>query len=252
MRELLSRDEESPSAASSKASSQSSAAKDSAEISGPVAVKIIDVIGERDSTPMIAYYAAGTAVLFLLFAASGAGGALLEEEETGVLGRLLSSRLSMTQLLLGKWLLIATVGVVQVFIMFAWGACIFGVPLFTPYHLSGFAIMTVATAAAAASFGLVIAAACRSRAQLGGLSTIVILVMSAVGGSMVPRFIMPEGMKTAGYFTFNAWALDGYQKVFWRKLPLVELWPQVLVLTGVTVVCLVAARLLARRWETAS
>lgn len=223
----------------------------SATVSGPLAVNIVDVIGQRNNTPMIAYYAAGTAVLFLLFSAAGAGGALLEEEENGVLARLLNSKLTMTQLLLGKWLVIATIGAVQVFLMFIWGSIAFGVRLFDAYHLTGFWIMTIVTAAAAAAFGLVIAAACRSRAQLGGVSTIVILVMSAVGGSMFPRFAMPAGMKTAGYATFNAWALDGYQKVFWWRTPLLDLWPQVLVLTGITVVFLAASRLLARRWERA-
>jgi hypothetical protein len=46
-------------------------------------------------------------------------------------------------------------------------------------------------------------------------------------------------------------ALDGYIKVFWRGAPLSELWPQVLVLTSLVVVFLVASRRLARRWETA-
>ena len=73
--------------------------------------------------------------------------------------------------------------------------------------------------------------------------------MSAVGGSMFPRFAMSEGLQTAGLFTFNAWALDGYQKVFWRDAPVWELWPQLLVLASLTVVFLVAARSLARRWE---
>ena len=31
--------------------------------------------------------------------------------------------------------------------------------------------------------------------------------------------------------TFNAWALDGYLKVFWRNAPVWQLWPQVLVLS---------------------
>jgi ABC-2 type transport system permease protein len=77
----------------------------------------------------------------------------------------------------------------------------------------------------------------------------VILLMSAVGGSMFPRFAMSEGLQRAGLFTFNAWALDGYQKVFWRDAPVWELWPQLLVLAGLTVVFLIAARSLARRWE---
>lgn len=75
--------------------------------------------------------------------------------------------------------------------------------------------------------------------------------MSALGGSMFPRFLMSESMQQVGLLTFNAWALDGYLKVFWRSAPLWQLWPQVLVLSTLTVVFLALARLLARRWETA-
>jgi ABC-2 type transport system permease protein len=50
-------------------------------------------------------------------------------------------------------------------------------------------------------------------------------------------------------FTFNGWALDGYLKVFWRNASVVELWPQVLVLTALGAVFMVIARTLARRWE---
>jgi ABC-2 type transport system permease protein len=62
---------------------------------------------------------------------------------------------------------------------------------------------------------------------------------------------MSEGLQRAGLFTFNAWALDGYQKVFWRDAPVWQLWPQLLVLAALTVAFLAAARSLARRWETA-
>ena len=56
-------------------------------------------------------------------------------------------------------------------------------------------------------------------------------------------------MQKVGLLTFNAWALDGYLKVFWRQPPMWELWPQVLVLSRLTVVFLGIARMLARRWE---
>jgi ABC-2 type transport system permease protein len=110
--------------------------------------------------------------------------------------------------------------------------------------------MTVSTTAAGSGFGLVLATLSRSRAQLSGMSTIVILAMSALGGSMFPRFLMPEGIKKIGNFTFNAHALDGYQAVFWRDARLIELWPQVLILAALTAVFMTVARLLARRWET--
>jgi len=50
--------------------------------------------------------------------------------------------------------------------------------------------------------------------------------------------------------TFNAWALDGYTKVFWRGLPLRALLPELTVLIAASIVLLVLARLLARRWES--
>jgi ABC-2 type transport system permease protein len=67
---------------------------------------------------------------------------------------------------------------------------------------------------------------------------------------MFPRFLMSEKMQKLGLFTFNGWALDGYIKVFWRNSPLVELWPQLLVLVLLTAAFLTIARRLARRWET--
>jgi ABC-2 type transport system permease protein len=111
--------------------------------------------------------------------------------------------------------------------------------------------MTAATAAAAAGFGLLLAIACRSRARLNGVASILILIMSALGGSMFPRFLMPEGLQRFGLVTFNAWALDGYQKVFWYDAPIAALVPQLAVLLALCGVFLGAARMLARRWVAA-
>ena len=109
--------------------------------------------------------------------------------------------------------------------------------------------MTIVTASAAASFALMLAAICRTRTQLGWVSTIVILSMSALGGSMVPRYLMSEKIQRVGQFTFNAWALDGYNKVFWRELPLAELRMELAVLLTCAFVFIVIARLFATRWD---
>lgn len=216
---------------------------------GPVAVKIVDVLGEKkqERGKVVSFSAAGIAVMFLLFMASAGAGTLLEAQESGVLERLLGTRLSMTQLLLGKWAFLTAVGFAQVTVMFLWGAAVFGLDLWG--HLGGFAVMTATTAAAGSALGLVLAAACRSRAQLGAVSTIVILTMSAAGGSMVPRMFMPEAMRTIGLGTFNAWAVDGYLKIFWFETGVLSVWPQVCVLVAMTGVFLVTARMLARKWE---
>ncbi|NNE00948.1 MAG: ABC transporter permease, partial [Pirellulaceae bacterium] len=102
----------------------------------------------------------------------------------------------------------------------------------------------------ASSLSLLLATVCHSRSQLNGVSVILILTMSALGGSMVPRYIMSEELRQYGLLTFNAWALDGFDKVFWRDLPVRELAPQLIVLWTTAVVMAIAARLFARRWES--
>jgi ABC-2 type transport system permease protein len=197
---------------------------------------------------LISFYAAGIGVMFLLFSMVGAAGSvLLEEAESGTLERLLSTNLGMSGILMGKWLFLAGVGSAQLTVMFLWGRAAFGLPLFS--HVPGFIVMTVATTCAAGALALLLASIARSRAQLSGFSTILILTMSALGGSMFPRFLMSETMQRVGLATFNAWALDGYLKVFWRDAPVWDLWPQVAVLAGLTLALLAAARLAARKWE---
>jgi ABC-2 type transport system permease protein len=211
--------------------------------------EIVNVLHPGDgNTSTISFYAAGIGVMFLLFSCAGAGGTLLDEEESGTLGRLIGSRAGMRGVLAGKWIWLTLVGIAQLTVMFVWGSLVFKLPL--AGHLTGFFVMTAFTAAAAAAFGLVLATLCRSRQQLSGVSTIVILTMSSLGGSMFPRFLMSETMQRIGLVTFNAWALDGYLKVFWREAPVTALWPQVGVLSSLTVIFLLAARRFARRWET--
>ena len=175
-----------------------------------------------------------------------------------MLERLLATSTPMSRLLAGKWLFFAAMGFTQVVVMFVWGAVVFGLDLWTVKRLTGFVAMAVVTAAAAAAFGIVLATACRTRSQLSGTSTIVILIMSALGGSMVPRFVMPDFMGTLAKFTFNGWALDGFLKVFWYDDPqagalqgALGLAPEVGVLSGACLVFLWLARRLARRWERA-
>ena len=68
---------------------------------------------------------------------------------------------------------------------------------------------------------------------------------------MFPRFLMPEAMQKAGLLTINAWAIDGFTKVFWRDEPIAHLWPQVAVLLIAGTVLFMIARRLSRRWEYA-
>ena len=64
-----------------------------------------------------AMYAAGIAVLFLLFSATGHAASLLEEAESGTLDRILVSQAGLFQIICGKWLGIFIMGCLQITIM---------------------------------------------------------------------------------------------------------------------------------------
>ena len=221
----------------------------SSDSGGIVAITARPVVGENKNNPMVSFYAAAIGVMFLLFTASGAAGALLDEAESGTLDRILGSRVTMTSLMLGKLTYNALLAFAQLVLMFLWGWAVFRLDFWS--HIPGFVVMGVSTAVAVGAFGMLLASLCHTRAQLGALSTLVILVMSSIGGSMFPRFLMPQAMQKAGLLTINAWAIDGFTKVFWRDEPISHLWPQALVLLVTAVVLFNIARRVARRWEFA-
>jgi ABC-2 type transport system permease protein len=226
-----------------------STASGSADFGGIIAVQNRSVIGENKNNNMISFYAAAIGVMFLLFTASGSSGALLDEAESGTLDRVLSSRITITGLLAGKLFFNTLLAFTQLVVMFLWGWAVFKLDFFS--HIPGFIVMGLSTAVAVAAFGMLLASLCHTRAQLGALSTLVILMMSSIGGSMFPRYYMSESMQKAGLFTINAWAIDGFTKVFWRDLPISALWPQVSVLLAIAIVLFLFARRVARRWEYA-
>jgi ABC-2 type transport system permease protein len=198
----------------------------------------------------IAYYAAGIGVLFLLFAMMGGGASLLEEEESGRLERLLVTGVKPMTLIASWWLNWTLTGLLQIVVMFIWASLVHGLDLFNVERFFPFLLLTALASAVASAIILVAALLCRSRTQFITVSTILILMMSAIGGSMFPRYLMTEELRNIGNLTFNAWALDAYQSLFWHDASISELWPQFRVLLLLLIVFCAALLGLSRRWHT--
>jgi ABC-2 type transport system permease protein len=60
--------------------------------------------------------------------------------------------------------------------------------------------------------------------------------MSALGGSMIPTFLMPNYIRAIGKFTLNYWAMKGLTDIFWRNFHLAEIYPSVLILAGIALI----------------
>jgi ABC-type multidrug transport system permease subunit len=72
--------------------------------------------------------------------------------------------------------------------------------------------------------------------------------MSAIGGSMIPLFIMPAFLQKIALLSVNYWGIQGFYDIFWRTLPLEEILPKILILTGIGIfLTLASIRLFKKR-----
>lgn len=197
-------------------------------------IKSKKLVGEELKNPMFAQYVAGMAVMFLLFSLSRAGSSILEEKQEGTLDRLLIAPIKPYTIILSKLFYASFLGIFQLMIMFVFGWLVFGLDIFS--HIITLTIMIVVTAFAASALGMFIAAISKNQSQIGGLTTLIALGMSALGGSMFPSFIMPKYLQTIGKFTLNHWAMEGMTGIFWRDMSLKDIYPDIAVLLAIFIV----------------
>ena len=153
----------------------------------------------------------------------------LQEKKDGTFQRILTAPLSKAALLIGKLLPYYFVNLIQIGLMFSIGVVVFGVKL---GDFAALAIISFALAAAANGLGLMVAALGKTEAQVNGLSVLLAITLSALGGMMVPTFIMPDLMKTLSLFTPQAWALAGYHDIIIRGLGTKDVLSETFVLLG--------------------
>jgi len=194
---------------------------------------------------VIAYYAGAVMILFALFSAMQGALGLMDEQSTGVADRLLAGTAGMGPVVSGKFLFLVGQGTVQALLIFATAQIVYGVS--AVQHAALWLPTTLAASACAAGVALGLVSVCRTREQAQMLSTFVILVLAAVGGSMVPRFLMPPWLQTVGWATPHAWAIEAYQAILWRDAGVGAVYKAWCVLTAAGLFGLVLAHVLARR-----
>lgn len=104
---------------------------------------------------------------------------------------------------------------------------------------AGVVVVSLALAFAATSMGVLVAAFGKSESQVIGLTTLLLILMAAIGGCFVPVFLMPEWMQTASLVTPHGWALQAYVDLIVRGYGLAQVLPAVGVLVAFSVVFLV-------------
>ncbi|HSQ55047.1 MAG TPA: ABC transporter permease [Gemmata sp.] len=156
-------------------------------------------------------------VMFAFFLVLSVGWLFVTERKHGTLVRLRAAPLTRGQILMGKLLPCLFVSLAQGFFLLIAGYVIFGMTWGTRPEL--LIPVVICTSFAAVGLAVLVASIARTETQVAVYGTLLVLVLGGVSGSLMPRDLMPEKMKTASLVTPHAWALDAYAQLLANPNP---------------------------------
>ncbi|MFA7287991.1 MAG: ABC transporter permease [Melioribacteraceae bacterium] len=191
------------------------------------------LVGKEITNPGLTRSVGGWAIMFLLFSITGAASSLFEEKQEGTLKRLLCMTVSRADILWSKYIYSTMLGVIQLLVLFVFSWAFFDIDIFSNFF--NLMIIIIVSAMAAVSFAMLITSTTKTASQANGVSTLLILVMSALGGSWFPIQFMPEWMQTGSKATMTYWSVEAFLSVLWRNAPLSSVYTNIVVLLVFTV-----------------
>lgn len=169
-------------------------------------------------------------VFAMFFSVVPLANTLISERQHGTLRRLRTLPVSPTLPIIGKLIPYFVINQIQVLLMLLVG--VYLMPLFDAdsltlgHSLGGLALMSVSLSTAALGYGILIAVIARTTDQAATLGGVGNILLAALGGVMVPRFVMPETMQRIADFSPMAWGLEGFLDIFLRNGSVIDVLPE--------------------------
>ena len=185
----------------------------------------------------------GTMYFWVLFIGQGPMQEVLQDKDNHVLSRILAAPVTLHQFVLSKMLRCFLLCGMALLLLVLLTALLFGI------HWGNPLVVAVVIAACALSMtGLLalIYSLARTREQANVMSSVILLVLAMVGGSMFPFESLPGFLQVVGQFTPNRWGVLALRAVAGSK-PLVELFKPLLGLVSLGALGSGIAFLLFRR-----
>ena len=194
----------------------------------------------------------GWLVFGMFFVVASIAGLFVDERSCGALARLRSLGAAPGTLLAAKIAPYMLVNGIQAALMLSVGVWL--MPLLGADGLSlqgicwsALVLVLLAISAAAVSLALAVASLVRTHAQASTLGPILNVLMAALGGIMVPLFVMPEVMQHIATYSPMNWGLEGLLDVLLRGADAAAVLPTIARLLGFSALMLGSAYLLFRR-----
>ena len=185
----------------------------------------------------------GIVTMYVLFAIAMTARVIVEERRKGTLERLLTTRLSVGQLFLGKFFAGVSRGFVQTLILLGLSYAVF--QIFTPLSFLASLVIALIFAGTASAVGLIIATIARSEEGASWIAVVFSVITFMIGGTF---FEIAEGttLYTISRISINSYANKAFDIIIAQGGSLADVGPQLGILAGVMVVGLVISRLLFR------
>lgn len=191
-------------------------------------------------------------VFGMFFVIAALSNLFVEERRCGALARLRSLGVPDTVLLVSKALPYFGVNLLQAALMLmvgVWLMPMLGGDALVLANVQWPALVLVvcAISAAAVSLALMLSCLVRTHAQAAAVGPVLNVLMAALGGIMVPTFVMPSSMQTLAALSPMNWGLEALLTVLLRGGDVAGVAPNALRLLGFAALMLVLAALFFRR-----
>jgi ABC-2 type transport system permease protein len=197
--------------------------------------------GEEESEPenAFAHSSVGMMLQFGLAGLISAATVLVMERKSGSLQRLLTTATSRVDILLGHFLAMCLMILIQFAILITFSQVLLDVAYFSAPLAT--LVMALAATFFAASLGILIGTIAKNEEQVVMFSLIPMFILSGLGGAWVPLEFTSESFQTIGHFTPLAWAMDGFQNIISRGMGLESVLLPASILLGYAALCFVLA-----------
>jgi len=191
----------------------------------------VDVIIESTTSNLVEFspftqYVPGFAVMFLLFTAVQSGAiSLIKEQEAGTLRRLVTAPISKAEIIGGKIASTFIRGFVQLTVLIYFGHVVFDLDLGS--DILALFVLIAAVTMASTGLGLLVAVHVKTVDQADSVSLLLVMLMSAIGGSWWPLSLQPQFMQDMAHFTITAWAMDGFYDLLYFDMGLAGILEEV-------------------------